>query len=425
MPQQKPLSSILIKPAGPDCNLGCDYCFYLKKAELFKEQPVHRMSDRIQRHMIKQVMWQGGQQVSFGWQGGEPTLMGREFYERAVEYQVRFGRDGQVVGNGLQTNGVLIDKSWAQFLRDAHFLVGLSLDGPQHIHDKYRKFPGGKGSWERVSRARDVMLHEGVEVNALVVVNNYSVDYVEEIYHYHKAHNINFMQFIPIVEPHPTDPARSAPYSVDAERLGDFFIKLYDLWKSDFRAGQPTTSVRFFDSVFHTYVGMQPPECTLLKECGIYVVVEHNGDVYSCDFFVDPQWRLGNVLEDKLIDLLNSPRQNEFGAIKAQLPPECVDCPWLMHCRGGCPKDRQGDPRDRGSNHFCEAYKRFFEHADQDLRRLAAQWRQQQYEQRLNEHPAPQPEPVSPPAAAQYTAGRNEPCPCGSGKKFKNCCGKV
>ncbi len=344
--------------------------------------------------------------------------MGRHFFERAVEYQARYGRTGQTVGNGLQTNGVLIDTSWAPFLRDAQFLVGLSLDGPQHIHDKYRHFLSGKSSWERVAFARDVLLNHGVEVNALVVVNDYSVQFPREIYEYHKANGLTFMQFIPCVEPDPRDPSKAASFSVSATAFGRFLCELFDLWMDDFRYGQPATSVRWFDSVFYTYVEMQPPECTLLKECGIYLVVEHNGDVYSCDFFVDPEWHLGNVFDDNLGELLNSPRQNEFGAVKAALPPECPECPWLQHCWGGCPKDRQGDPRDRGSNHFCESYKMFFEYADSRLKQLARDWKKQQDLNDENE------EKVEP-AIETKNIGRNEPCPCGSGKKFKNCCGKV
>jgi len=416
MTQKKVLSSVLIKPTGPKCNLDCTYCFYLKKDELFGHQKTYRMSDEIQRTMIKQVMWQSGRNVSFGWQGGEPTLMGRQFYERAVEYQVRYGRSGQVVGNGLQTNGVLINEDWALFLRDAHFLVGLSLDGPQHIHDKYRRFPNGKSSWEYVARARDVLLAKGVDVNALVVVNDYSVNYAREIYEYHKSNGLSHMQFIPVVERDPSDPAKAAAFTVDAEAYGDFLCDIFDLWSGDFKNGRPTTSVRWFDSVFYTYVGLEAPECTLLRECGIYVVVEHNGDVYSCDFFVEPKWHLGNVMTDKIDDMLNSPLQNEFGKVKSKLPSECHTCRWLTHCWGGCPKDRQGDPADHGSNHFCRSYIKFFEHADAKLKSLAAEWKQEQQQGQVRADGSTK--------KAFEGVGRNDLCPCGSGKKFKNCHGK-
>lgn len=327
--------------------------------------------------MIKQVMWQGGRNLSFGWQGGEPTLMGRPFFERAVEYQARFGQPGQTIGNGLQTNGVLINEEWALFLRDAQFLVGLSLDGPAHIHDKYRRFRNGQSSWEYVARARDVLLNKGVDVNALVVVNDYSVHYAQEIYDYHKSNGLNHMQFIPCVEPDALDPTKAAEYSVDAVSYGNFLCDLFDLWKRDFKNGRPTTSIRWFDSLFYTYVGYAAPECTLLKECGVYVVVEHNGDVYSCDFFVEPKWHLGNIMTARLDEMLNSPRQDKFGKEKTKLPPECLACQWLTHCWGGCPKDRQSDVRDAGSNHFCRSYIKFFEHADAAFQKMATEWKRE------------------------------------------------
>ncbi len=408
-PRKKILNSVLIKPAGPDCNMACTYCFYLEKSELFKTQSVHRMSDEIASETIRQVMQQGGQQVSFGWQGGEPTLMGVKFFENCINWQQKFGRPGQVVGNGLQTNGILINKKWANFLHDAKFLVGLSLDGPQHIHDRYRKRRGGQSSWARVARARDIMLDTGVEVNALIVVNDYSVKFPEEIYQYHKENGLVFMQFIPCVEPDPFNPGQAASFSVSAADYGVFLCKLFDRWINDFEDGRPTTSVRWFDSLFYTYVNLPAPECTLYPECGIYVVIEHNGDVYSCDFFVAPEWRLGNVMEGNLVDFLNSPLQNHFGRVKSNYPPECIDCIWLPHCWAGCPKDRQSDVRDNGSNHFCQSYKVFFEHADKKFRELADKWIK---EQRLLR-------------AQPYlkTTGRNDPCPCGSGLKFKKCCG--
>jgi len=264
---RKPLNSILIKPAGPDCNMACDYCFYLEKADLFTETPVHRMSETVLEEMIRQVMAQAGPEISFGWQGGEPTLMGLDFFEKAVDLQKRYGRS-RSVGNGLQTNGLLIDGKWAPFLARYNVLVGLSLDGPEHVHDRYRKLRGGGSSWSRVRDRARLMLDAHVSVNALVVVNDYSVRFPEEIYLFHKELGLNYMQFIPV----------TAPFTLSAEEYGPFLCKLFDLWLADFKDGLATTSIRFFDSLFFHYVDMRPPECTLLKECGVYVVGEHNGD---------------------------------------------------------------------------------------------------------------------------------------------------
>ena len=415
-PHQKQLYSILIKPAGPDCNMACTYCFYLEKESMFRETDVHRMKEEVLEEMIRQVMSQAGEHVSFGWQGGEPTLMGLPFFKKVVEFQKRYG-SGQTVGNGLQTNGLLLDEKWANFLKENRFLVGLSLDGPKHIHDHYRKTKGGGGTWERVMKSAKLLLNEGAAVNAVSLVSDYSVRFPEEIYNFHKNCGLTFMQFIPCVETDPKDPAKIAPFSVSHIEYGKFLCTLFDLWKADFDEEKPTTSVRFFESVFSTYVGLESPECTLLEECGIYVVVEHNGDVYACDFFVEPDWKLGSIKDGKLIDMLNSDKQMEFGRMKAELPALCESCKWLIHCRGGCTKDRIRDPRDKKLNHFCESYKMFFEHADTSLRKLAESWKEEQAHlvRRDSVLAAIQQEGVK--------VGRNDQCPCGSKKKFKICCG--
>lgn len=423
----KPLQSLLIKPTGADCNLDCTYCFYLEKAELYPESHVHRMSIPVLEEMIRQVMRDGGESISIGWQGGEPTMMGLDFFRKAVEFEQRYGRPGQSVGNGIQTNGLLIDDDWCHFFNQYSFLVGLSLDGPEHIHDKYRFTKGGRPSWKKVSDSAKRLLDKGVAVNALIVVNDYSAQFAQEIYQYHKDMGFEFMQFIPCVETDFQDTGKAAPFSVTATQYGEFLCAIFDEWKNDFQHGKPTTSVRWIDSVFHTYVDMAPPECTLLQECGCYVVVEHNGDIYSCDFFVEPEWKLGNLMDGRILEMLNAPRQKDFGVMKADLPPECPECEWLTHCYGGCTKDRLRDPADSGSNHFCESYKMFFAHADEDLRRLAEEWKANQRQemersQRLYEELRSHATQSGHTTTA--TAGRNDPCPCGSGKKFKKCCGK-
>lgn len=327
--------------------------------------------------LIQQTFQQSIGQISFGWQGGEPTLMGLPFYRKAVELQRRYGY-GRLVGNGLQTNGILINQEWVDFLKEYNFLVGLSLDGPEHLHNRYRKYRNGNPSWEKVVKNAKLMLDAGVAVNALSVVNDYSVKYVEEIYAFHKSTGFEYMQFIPVVETDPSNPSMAAPYSVDPVAYGEFLCKLFDLWRADFKAGVATTSIRHFDSVFHTYIGLEAPECTLMKHCGNYVVVEHNGDVYSCDFFVEPDWKLGNLHDDDLLVMLNSDTQEKFGNLKADVSPECRQCQWLRQCYGGCTKDRIRDPRDNGISHFCAAYKMFFNHADGQLRQLAEEWKQKQ-----------------------------------------------
>lgn len=375
---EKPLNFLLIKPTGPDCNMACEYCFYLEKEELFGKQK-HRMSEDVLEEMVAQAAKQSEGRINFGWQGGEPTLMGLDFFKKAVELQKQY--DDVSFGNSIQTNGLVLDKEWAEFLRDNGFLVGLSIDGEKHVHDKYRKDKAGHGTWEKVRDNAEMLLSNDVQVNSLSVVNDYSVNYPEETYNFLQEMGFKYMQFIPIVESS-RDGEVAAPFSASPEKYGEFLSTIFDLWQADFRNGRPTTSVRIIDAIFHKYVGMEAPECFLKKECGIYTVVEHNGDVYACDFFVDPEWKLGNIMEDNLLEMLNSEKQKKFGQLKLHVPEECKDCKWLEICRGGCTKDRIKDPRDENVSHFCKSYKIFYEHADKEFRRLAQEFKKQQQNRR-------------------------------------------
>jgi uncharacterized protein len=371
--RRKSLTSVLIKPAGPDCNLACAYCFYRRKTGEFPATAVHRMREDVLEETIRQVLGQKIPAVSIGWQGGEPTLMGLDFFRKAVEFQKKYGR-GKSVGNGLQTNGLLLDREWARFLREYNFLVGLSIDGPEDVHDRYRVKAGGQPTWaEAASRAR-LLLDENVETNALVVVNAATVRRPRAIYDFLKNLGLVHMQFIPCVETDPDDPSRGASFSAPDAAYGAFLIDIFDLWSADFRDGEPATFIRYFDSLFHLYVDREPPDCTLRPECGSYLVVEHDGSVYACDFFVEDRWKLGQVMDGRLVHMLNSARQNGFGRRKADLPAPCRACEWVRLCRGGCPKDRDRDPRDRGLNHFCSGTKTFLAHADPVFRKLAEDW---------------------------------------------------
>ena len=332
------------------------------------------MTAEILTEMIRQLLSQAGEYVGIGWQGGEPTLMGLPFFQKAVGLMMHFGRN-QRVGNSFQTNGLLINKKWAAFLKQHDFLVGLSLDGPEHIHNRYRLIRGGGGTWATVVDKAKLMLDAGVSVNALSVVTDYSADFSEEIYAFLKGTGLNFMQFIPCVEFNPQAPGTMRPYSVTPEKFGSFLCNIFDLWMKDFVNGKPTTSIRFFDSLFFRYVGFSPPECTLLERCGNYLVVEHNGDVYSCDFFVEPRWRLGNIKTDRLDRLFNSKKQRAFGAMKQKLASECRSCQWLTYCTGGCTRHRTGTPQSLKTSYLCKAYEIFFNHAHGRMSELATAWK--------------------------------------------------
>lgn len=369
----KPLTSLLIKPAGPDCNLGCNYCFYLPKSRLYPSDKKHRMNDNVLQELLGQSLEQCEQRITFSWQGGEPSLMGLDFYEKVISLQKRYGL-GKAVSNVFQTNGILLNANWAKLFKQYNFLVGLSLDGPRHIHDHYRRFPGGKGSWEKVVQTANLLVQQGVAVNVLTCLTDYSVQYPEEIYSFHKDLGLIFMQFIPVIEKEEKTGVNIADYSVTPEKYANFMCRIFDLWFADIVAGRPTTSVRFLESLFFRCLGEQAAQCTFHKECGSYLVIEHNGDVYPCDFYVDSQWKLGNIMDEKLVNLLNSDKHIQFGARKRQLALACRECHFVAFCHGGCPKDRQFDMGLVGANFFCQAYRRIFEYTLPVIRELSSGW---------------------------------------------------
>lgn len=370
----KRLTYILVKPAGPECNMACGYCFYLEKKQIFPRSATCRMPDDVLQAMTIQALAPTNREITFGWQGGEPTLMGLSFFEKALSLQHKYGK-GHDINNCLQTNGLLIDKNWTRFLKRNAFLTGISLDGPEHIHDHYRKKKDGRGTWRQVVKSAQLLLHEAIDTNVLSVVTDYAAKFPEEIYRFHKEHGLTFMQFVPCAETDKQNPGKMAPFSVNPVEYGDFLCALFDLWVDDFAGNQPTTSIRYFDSVFHTYLNKSAPDCAFSEECGTYLVVEHNGDVFPCDFFVEAGHKIGNVLTDDLINMFNSDEQDRFSKKKTDLPASCRTCPWLEHCRGGCPKYATKSKENRHQNYFCPSYTIFFEHAHNTLLSLADKWR--------------------------------------------------
>ncbi|MBC8450005.1 MAG: anaerobic sulfatase maturase [Chloroflexi bacterium] len=395
---EAPLASVLVKPAGADCNLNCSYCFYKDKGALYPEIRRHRMPDEVLDSLIRQVMALSVQHASFSWQGGEPTLMGLQFFERVVSLQQRYGR-GQTVTNGLQTNATLLNDEWGRFLRRYRFLVGVSLDGPGEMHDAHRVDRSGQGSFQRVMRGVSVLHQHNVAFNILVALTKQNICDPADLFHFFLAQDLRHLQFIPCVERDPVT-HNLASFSISADEYGEFLCRTFDLWLKD---GQPTAYIRFFDELLIAYVSGRHPSCIHRERCGDYVVVEHNGDVYACDFFVEPVWRLGNLLETPLIALLQGKRFNAFRRRKQELAAECRRCEYLHLCHGGCPKYRLlANGNIASPNHFCAAYRRFFAHSAPAMRALA--WQVIQPDRRV---------------------GRNDPCPCGSGRKYKHCCGRV
>ena len=268
----------------------------------------------------------------------------------------------------------MLDRKWAKFLKDNSFLVGLSIDGPAHVHDHYRRLSGGAPSFRSIRDRALLLLDAGVDVNAVAVINDYSVQFPEEIYQSLKEIGFAHLQFITCVETDSDDSSRAAAFSAPPEEYGRFLCRLFDLWMSGFNGGLPTTYIRFFESVFFIYAGQTPPDCTLQETCGTYLAIEHNGDVFPCDFFIERGFRLGNVRSGRLVHMINSDMQRRFGHRKSVLPGPCRDCRWRNFCRGGCPKNRLRDPRDGGLDHFCASYRLFFQYAHERFISLANDW---------------------------------------------------
>jgi len=357
--------SILVKPVSSDCNLACKYCFYSSKAEeLYPETRSHRMSYKVLRELISQFMILSWDRASFCWQGGEPTLAGLDFYREAIKYQSLFGVPGQLVENSLQTNGTLIDESWARFLAKYNFLVGVSLDGPPELHNYYRQDRFGNPSYERVMKGIEWLRRFNVKFNILVLLNQRNIKHPKELYHFFTDQGLRYLQFIPCVERDP-ETGKIARYSVTPKQYGRFLCEVFDEWIAP---GIPEIYVRDFDELLISYVTGDSPSCIFSRECGRYVVVEFNGDIYACDFFVEPRWYLGNLMEQPLEEIIKSKRFIEFKKIKSKLALNCEDCRWLQYCNAGCPK--HWIQLGLNHNYFCSAYKMFFEHSHQKFLKL-------------------------------------------------------
>jgi uncharacterized protein len=398
--------SVLVKPVSADCNLRCAYCFYHDRpTDPYRGRGRHLMSLEILEALLRQYMPLAGANPSFGWQGGEPTLAGLDFFRHVVRLQQRFGVSGQVVGNGLQTNGLLIDREWAQFLAQYSFLVGVSLDGPREMHDHFRGNAAGRGSWQRVMATIEMLRRHEVAFNILAVVNRLTAEKPVEIYSFFREQGFDFMQFIPCVERDPQS-GKLAPFAVTPQQWGDFLCALFDIWWND---GEPEASLRTFDNVLAAYLGEAPASCEHAVRCNSYVVVEYNGDVYPCDFFVAEEWWLGNLLETPLAQIIQTSRADEFSRIKEGPYPECDACSWDFICHHGCSRFRVMPEGLFGQQHaLCAALKQFHAHTEGRFRELAARMRLQRTRATI---------------ASGVRVRRNDPCPCGSGLKYKQCCG--
>lgn len=373
-PFSRPLY-VMTKPAGASCNLACEYCYYLEKLQLYRHDARHVMSDEMLERFVKQyIESQTMQQVLFCWHGGETLMRPLSFYEKVVRLQRQYAQ-GRQIDNVIQTNGTMIDDRWAQFFHDQGWLVGVSIDGPEEFHDEYRRNKAGRPSWRQVMKGINCLNKHQVEWNAMAVVNDFNADYPLDFYQFFKDIGCHYLQFTPIVERIATHPdgrhlasmaddaqAELADFSVTPEQWGHFLCTVFDQWV---RNDVGSTFVQLFDTTLANWMGMEGSLCTMARECGHAGVMEYNGDVYSCDHFVFPEYKLGNICDSTLTEMMYSERQRAFGQNKYRsLPQQCKSCHYLFACHGECPKNRfsemaQGEPR---LNYLCQGYYRFFEH---------------------------------------------------------------
>ncbi len=353
------ITSLLIKPASALCNLDCEYCFYLDRAgDPYQDRKSRTMSPATLERLVAGYLPYSFPVSTFSFQGGEPTLAGLDFFRRLVQLQQHYGRPGQTVGNSIQTNGVLLDSGWCELFRRYHFLVGLSIDGPEDVHDRYRVDRQHHGSWARVMRGLRRLQQHGVDFNVLCVVSEANVRRAAEVYRFFRSLGVEHLQFIPLAEFAPD--GSPLPFSIQPGDYGAFLAELFDAWWPE----RSRVRVRFFDNIAEALAGIKPGCCTMHDSCDSYAVVEYNGDVYPCDFFVQSSWKLGNIEGDSWPEIARRQRREAFAGKKRVAHAECEVCDYRHICHQGCPKLRHAArQRFDDLDWFCGAYKRIFAHA--------------------------------------------------------------
>jgi len=358
------ITSLLIKPASAVCNLDCEYCFYLdREADPYKALPARRMSAETLERIVDTYLFYSYPQSVFAFQGGEPTLAGLDFFEKLVRLQQQYGRNGQAVSNSLQTNAVLLDKNWCDLFRTYNWLLGVSLDGPEEINDRYRFNKQGRGTWKRVMESVELLKREKVEFNILCVLSQANVERPRKLYRFYRSIGIDNVQFIPLAE---FDGAGNPlPFTITPEQYGRFLCEVYELWWPERRK----VRIRIFDNIAEALAGQKPGNCTMHETCDSYVVVEYNGDVYPCDFFVEGGWKLGNITLDSWAEIARRTRRYRFASQKTLPHPDCQVCEYQSICHGGCPKFRHGPHRRfEDLDYFCQAYKMIYGRSVEPLR---------------------------------------------------------
>ncbi len=406
---------IFAKPIGAVCNLDCTYCYYLGKKQFYPKDTSFRMPDDILEAYISQhIQASPDSTIRFSWHGGEPTLLGLDYFRKIVEIQKQYQSTKKRIINGIQTNGTLLTEEWCRFLVKHEFSIGLSLDGPQEMHDLYRVTRDGNPTHKQAMRGYHLLKQHGLTPDILCVVNAHNVQYPDQVYGFFKQIKAKYVGFLPLVEPQPEAENGVSSATVPAEAFGLFLCRIFDEWK-DRDIGR--IEVQIFEETAKTALDQEHGLCIFRKTCGDVPVIEHNGDFFSCDHFVDSEHQLGNIQDTTLVELLERPELIAFGQNKyATLPRYCRSCEVLTMCYGECPKNRfiKTPDNEEGLNYLCAGYKRFFNHILPFLRQLTALWHGQ-----TSSGPTP---PAGIMSTQNPKIGRNDPCPCGSGKKYKKCC---
>ena len=413
---------IFTKPAGSICNLGCHYCYYLKKEHLYPKGESLRMpEDILEEYIVQHIDAFPGPVINFSWHGGGPTVLGLNYFRKIVALQHKHRLPDRRITNAIQTNGTLLDEDWCRFLTAEGFAVGISLDGPREMHDRYRVTKSGNPTHAQSIRGYKLLQKHRIPNDLLCVVNSQNVQHPTQVYRFFKENGATYLGFLPLVEPQPAPHGQAgedsvSQRSVPAEAFGSFLCTIFDEWLS---RDIGRLKIQIIEEAARTAFGQEHSLCIFRRTCGDVPVIEHNGDFFSCDHFVDPKHRLGNIMASSLVTLLESPKQKTFGLAKWDtLPHYCQVCEVRAMCNGECPKNRfiQTPDGEAGLNYLCAGYKRFFTYCRPFIAEVAAQWRRQQI---LNQQ-LPQVHVTN--ARTSPKTGRNDPCPCGSGLKYKKCC---
>lgn len=397
------ISGVMWKTVSEACNLACDYCYYSRCNG--RPDNIRIIEDEVLEKFIREYIAIKKGAVPFVWQGGEPLLAGLDFFKKVVRLQATYAPKNTIISNAIQTNGTLINQEWANFFKRYNFLVGVSLDGPEEINDARRVTGSGKGSFKSIVKGIQYLRDANVDFNILTVLHENNITKAKELMNFYKKEGFSFIQFIPCMDFQSQEPGQPGRYLITPQQYGDFLCEAFDIWYND---GQPENSVRFFDNMLAVYLHQSAEACIHQKTCPKMLVFEQNGDAYPCDFFIDEQFKLGNIKDDSLESIINNERMDLFLTKKPTLPEQCKSCEFLHLCHGGCPRNRVAEKNLTGVEFFCKSYKQVYHYAHERMLNLAMNIKKRSITEAK--------------AAGYPLPGRNENCLCGSGKKYKKCC---